>query len=808
MIKRILFLIFSMALFFYLSSCSVINFGNENESEKISFSDTEFKAKLNTPIPEGERIYLEILDMLTGTAINPTRFEMEKEDDYTYSLQIPLKIGTVVDYRYIRSGTNFAIEYDSQGNQVDCRKYQVNSSGSVIDFIAGWENGTFPSSTGEISGFIYDSETHMPISEVMVYLNGQRTFTSMSGYFVMKNLPPGEFVFTAVHPDGIYKTFQQKAIIAENSITPASFGMEKADLVEIEFIVAAPEYTPRDAPIRLVGNLRSLGYMFTDLQGGSSILPSRSPILEYLENGSYRLKLKLPEEYYLKYKFSLGDGFINAEHDQNGEFVVREMIVPGRNMKLNETVESWYSASPNLVSFQINIPEYTPENDIVSIQFNPFGWMEPIPAWKTDENTWNYSLYSPMEFIDGAQYRFCRNDECGRADEAATSGMNANGYVLDLEYSGSERIRNTISDWYGMQKIPFELIPAEISKSTSIQVMGFELDNNYDKHWLPYIENGLIDAGVSGSNRIVLSPSWTGVIDPSVKIEFDPQNDPYLSDLEEILGKIRNTDMQTAVYPQPAYLPNEYEFWAAADFTYNWWDKWFESYHDFVLHFAQFAEKNNVPLLIIGGSEVSPSFSNSILYSGRSSYLPIDATDRWNALFDEIRSIYSGQIAFALPYSTTFADYPDFINRTDFLYVEIDSALTTDGPDSVYEMEASAEKLLDEKIYKLYETHQKPVILAIEYASVDGAASDCINLGSACNILISSNPDILKVDVLEQADIYQAFLKAAIKKPWISGFISRGFNPGTALQDLSSSVRGKPAMQIISYSFNEINKNN
>jgi hypothetical protein len=50
-----------------------------------------------------------------------------------------------------------------------------------------------------------------------------------------------------------------------------------------------------------------------------------------------------------------------------------------------------------------------------------------------------------------------------------------------------------------------------------------------------------------------------------------------------------------------------------------------------------------------------------------------------------------------------------------------------------------------------------------------------------------------------QADIYQALLMAVNERPWIGGFISRGYYPPVVVQDASASIHGKPAADVLWY---------
>ena len=114
----------------------------------------------------------------------------------------------------------------------------------------------------------------------MVVINGMRTFTSFDGFFKFEKVPLGEFHLTAIHPDGKFEVFQQNAVIAENSVTPASFGLPSAKMVDVTFVVSAPQDTNLSAAIRLIGNTYTLGNSFGELTGGASVLASRAPVLK------------------------------------------------------------------------------------------------------------------------------------------------------------------------------------------------------------------------------------------------------------------------------------------------------------------------------------------------------------------------------------------------------------------------------------------------------------------------------------------------------------------------------------------------
>jgi hypothetical protein len=112
-------------------------------------------------------------------------------------------------------------------------------------------------------------------------------------------------------------------------------------------------------------------------------------------------------------------------------------------------------------------------------------------------------------------------------------------------------------------------------------------------------------------------------------------------------------------------------------------------------------------------------------------------------------------------------------------------------------------RLLDNEISPLPSITGKPVIIALNYPSINGAALGC-SIGcpefSALSRPNADNPGVA-LDLQAQADIYEAMFTAVNARPWISGVVSRGYYPPAALQDKSTSIHGKPAADILWYWF-------
>ncbi|HUM28395.1 MAG TPA: hypothetical protein PKN81_19290, partial [Anaerolineales bacterium] len=99
----------------------------------------------------------------------------------------------------------------------------------------------------------------------------------------------------------------------------------------------------------------------------------------------------------------------------------------------------------------------------------------------------------------------------------------------------------------------------------------------------------------------------------------------------------------------------------------------------------------------------------------------------------------------------------------------------------------------------------KPLVLAIAYPAASGSANGCVPNGQGGCLdwteLDRPNADIpsASLSLQNQADIYESMLAAVNSRPWISGFVSRGYYPPASLQDKSASIHNKPAADILWY---------
>jgi hypothetical protein len=193
-----------------------------------------------------------------------------------------------------------------------------------------------------------------------------------------------------------------------------------------------------------------------------------------------------------------------------------------------------------------------------------------------------------------------------------------------------------------------------------------------------------------------------------------------------------------------------------------------------------------------------------VLADGSLSGVPLDAETRWRALIAEIRQRYTGKIWWALSYEQAASAPPAFLDAVDGIYVQFGPNLSSQPSPARADLALEAARLVDGAIAPLQQRFNKPVYLAIQYPSADGAATGCLpGAGGCLNLgwLTPPNPDRpeITLDLAEQSDLYAAVLQVVNERSWINGVFSRGYYPPADLQDKSTSIHGKPAQEVVRY---------
>ncbi|GAB4501098.1 MAG: hypothetical protein Fur0035_06390 [Anaerolineales bacterium] len=763
-------------------------------------AEITFNLSLPAPVPAGSSIYLAVLDEVTGLALNPLLYTMQALDAQHYSLKLPVVLGSVIKYRYVLQGPLNAQESNALNQPVRYRLAYANTSQIIEDSLAAWQNFPYTGSLGGLHGVISRADSGQPLTNILVTAGGVSTLTDSLGQFELPALPPGIQRVSAYALDGAYQPFEQGAEIRAGVSTEAAIRLQPAKMVKITFNVSLPAETTVGAPLRLAGNLTSLGNTFADLSGGVSVLASRAPTLTPQGNNRESITLSLPAGADIRYKYSLGDGFWNAEHAADGAFVTRQLIVPQNDATLTDTIVTWRAGNSAPILFDVSVPANTPVGDIVSIQFNPYGWTEPLPMWPMGNNRWVYQLYGPLNMLGNFGYRYCRNDQCGAADDIATASGEARRASTSLT---AENLQDSISAWKWLpDSPPASLAAVPVTARQGGFVAGVELQAGYHPSWQAFYPSALTNIQALGANSLIYSPTWS--VESASPLIFAPRpgRDPLWSDAAQTVQYARALNFSTFIYATPRFASPD--FWQNAPRTPEWWQAWFARYRAFAIYHADLATQSGAQGLILGGPEIAASLPGGLLADGAASGVPAEAESIWRAIVRDVRNHFQGKVYWAQPYSGALTPAPIFINDFDGIYLLWAAPLNANGSD-IDALTAEAGRRMDEELLPFLAQNHQTAIIAINYPSAAGAESGCVPSGAGGCLdwqsLARPNADIdaATLSLTTQANLYQAMLQAVNARQWLNGFVSRGYYPPAALMDKSASVRSKPAADWLWY---------
>ncbi len=241
------------------------------------------------------------------------------------------------------------------------------------------------------------------------------------------------------------------------------------------------------------------------------------------------------------------------------------------------------------------------------------------------------------------------------------------------------------------------------------------------------------------------------------------------ADLEGIIGYAHQKGMSVALKPHLEAKSGGWRGYFAPDDH----AAWFQNYTNFITHYAELAERNDVELFFIGTEYRSLTQTSADLA-------------HWTALADQLRTVYSGSLAYAAHESgvlgrdagyhiipATFWDHFDYAGTT--VYYTLSSEVTP----SVTTLVAAWQETNDvhgnlahytAELTAWQATHGKPVIFAeIGYRSVDCAANRPYQVdGSQCAPLAAQTATE-NFNPTAQANAYEAFFQAAQEMPWLAG---------------------------------------
>lgn len=771
----------------------------------IPISEVSITVTVPASTPANADIVMVILDEVTGWPYNKKSLPLARMSDGRWQIRLSPPAGSLLRYHYLRRSPTESIEWTTNYQPVRYRVLHAAGPMEVEDIIAAWNDSPYQGPTGRIIGRIVDGLNGYPLAETMVHVSGQLLFTDGRGNFQAEGLVPGLQTITAFSYDGAYSPAQQGALIAADDITPAQMGMIPAQRVQVTFEVAVPEGTLEGIPIRIAGNLRQFGHIFTELPAGTTALAADMPTLIEVDPRHYIQIMDLYAGTDLRYKYTLGDGLWNAERDQEGQLITRQVIIPNQDLVIRDDIAQWNGANQGTISFLLSVPSETPLSDEVSLQFNPSIWHPPVPMWRVGDHAWFYSLYGQIDPLGAVGYRYCRNQQCGIADDLATAGPTSTGRQFTLTKSQQD-IADAVTawNWLASGALTTPTPSVEIRSRPEFKA-GVEVLPHYRTTWKPYIKSGLREIANLGSNSIILTPTWAATQNnPLPTLGFDPAYTPYGDFLKAVIREAQGLGLEVILHPTLEFpKSNMADWWQSAARNEAWWTSFYDHYESFILTYAKLAAESDISKIVLGGPDIAPALPDGILADGSPSQAPGLAAAYWRSLIRETRAIYPGPIAFELELGTSMQAMPPFMDNIDEIHIYWHAPLASEVDASFQELQAVAGVQMANSFLSSEALHGKPISLSVEYASIEGGATACpIMAENVClpTYLLDQGAMMgahLQVDMQEQAIAIEAVLMQAHLQRAITGFYVRRYNPIVGLQDQSASVNGKVAGELL-----------
>ncbi len=421
-------------LAFFLASCAGAEQPELTSFELPANVEVIFNALLPESSPPGEVpgqvVQFTLLDEVTGFEINKQFLDPTASGDLSVSITLSVPPGTLLKYRYTRQSASGPVdEVSSNGQAISYRAYLVDGPGHVAyDMVAAWADLPSEQATGQVSGTVTEAGSNLPIANAVVVAAGLQTHTDDEGRFLIAGLPQGLHNILVYSPAGDYLPFQQGALVAAASETPAHIQLTRAQTARVTFLMIPPEEHTSSTPVFLAGNLDAF---------------AGRPVLALQPDGRYSMTLDLPTGVDIRYKYTLGDGFWNTEHRSEGDFVLRQLVIPpgSENIEIEDQIAAWTAGTSAPIWFELTAPG---DALLAYIQFNFGEWSTPLPMWPLGAGHWAYKLYSPTNFAEPLEYRYCLDAACTviEAEPGQKREVAGNSQTL-------QQMQDSIEAWLG-----------------------------------------------------------------------------------------------------------------------------------------------------------------------------------------------------------------------------------------------------------------------------------------------------------------------------------------------------------------------
>ena len=445
------------------------------------------------------------------------------------------------------------------------------------------------------------------------------------------------------------------------------------------------------------------------------------------------------------------------------------------------------------MTLNVLIPSITPIDEFICIDFDDL--KSPLKMDLSYDKNWQIKI--TQEMIESNNYKYCRNCECGAADEYFED-TEIGWRTLTFKENTSQNDEVTKWRWYDGTYANFDLNvrgyestkPNDINKSDFIA--GMMLNDWWKDDWLSSMDTTLSNIkDETNSQWIQYTPiPQITQLYPSPIIVKDAINGTSDEKLISIIKSTHAKGLKFFLNPSPWSFKEDN---STESHTQEWWNKYEEQWRPIMLEYATLAQENNVEMLEF---KMWPSIDG----------ISQSEFDKMNTLslnlLNDVRAIYSGKIAVpAIMYDTT-KPILDVHRQADYIATKIWSYypwhLANSKDDNITQVGEILSSKLDEFVKSYYENNvSKPIIIEqLSAKSYDGGIIQANMDDEAINPFHKNNPS-WDIDLQEQADFYEASLKAISKRGYIQGTFAFSYFYWDSI-DKDLNIRGKPSVNVIS----------
>ena len=293
---------------------------------------------------------------------------------------------------------------------------------------------------------------------------------------------------------------------------------------------------------------------------------------------------------------------------------------------------------------------------------------------------------------------------------------------------------------------------------------------------------GAAFSDISLSNLAKTGTQWVGIHatwyqDTINSTEIKPsQKTPTDESVIHAIQQAHKLGLKVMLKPQVDVFDWRGGFWRGdVDFSKaEDWQAWFNSYKDFIVHYAKMAQEYNVELFCIGTELTIPAVWQPELWR--------------KVVIKNVREIYKGPITYAANWNEEYL-LIKFWDELDYVGLDPYFPLSDKEKPTLEDLKGGWKKHLEE-IEDWQKRLNKPVIFAeIGYKSSTGAAKTPWEHGAG-----------KEIDLQLQADCFEALLETFWDKPWFYGVYWWYWGTNERMGGPNNRgfvVQNKPAQEIV-----------